>query len=98
MADWARASLPKSEQEAYTKLVNSNDLSTIKLAVGGLHSKYVSENGSAPKTTMNGMQATSGITPFANKLEMQSAMANKEYKQNPAYRKSVIDKLAVSNF
>jgi hypothetical protein len=98
MADWARTALPKSEQEAYTKLVNSDDVDTIKLAVSGLHSKYVSENGSAPKTQVNGMQATSGVTPFANKLEMQAAMADKQYKSNPAFRKSVIDKLAVSTF
>lgn len=98
MADWARTALPKSEQEAYTKLVNSDDVDTIKLAVSGLHSKYVNENGSAPKTTINGMQATSGVMPFANKLEMQAAMADKQYKSNPAFRKSVIDKLAVSTF
>jgi len=98
MADWARNNLPKSEQEAYTKLVNSDDVNTIKLAVSGLHSKYVNENGSPPKTQVNGMQATSGITPFSNKLEMQAAMADKQYKTNPAFRKSVIDKLAVSNF
>lgn len=98
MADWARTSLSQSEQESYTNLVNSNDINTIKLAVSGLHSKYVNENGSAPKTTINGMQATSGVQPFANKLEMQAAMADKQYKSNPAFRKQVIDKLAVSNF
>ena len=97
MADWARTNLPESEQKAYTNLVNSDDIDTIKLAVSGLHSKYVSENGSAPKTTINGMQATSGVVPFANKLEMQAAMADKQYRTNPAFRKSVIDRLTISN-
>jgi len=95
VAAWARANLPANEVQAFNAIVDSAPVEAIRLAVAGLHAKYVAANGQEPRLVSG--QAASSVQGFASKYEMIEAMRDPRYRKDEAYREMVTQKLAVSD-
>ena len=100
MVDWGTKNLTEDDIASYNDALDKavlqgdyRDLNTIvkgiKAQMGGTEPKYLKA------TTSN----TSGSTvkPFANRTEMQRAMADKRYSTDPKYNAEVVARLAVSD-
>jgi hypothetical protein len=96
ISQWASENLSEPEKQAYNKVVNSNDIESIKLAVTGLKARYDSANGTEPNL-VKGKAATTGAQGYQSWAQVTEAMADPKYAKDPAYQAMVKDKLAVSN-
>lgn len=96
MIEWAGSALTKSEQEAFDRTVTEGNIDQIKLAVLGLHAKYIKENGSDPKL-LHGETNTSSRDVFESNHQVTAAMKDPRYKIDPAYRAKVAEKIGRSN-
>lgn len=98
MVEWAKANLPKSEIAAFNAAVNSMNVDQMKLAVTGLAAKFTAANGVQPTGLMMGsanpIQATGS---FQSRAQVVEAMSDPRYQTDPAYRRSVEQKLMNSN-
>lgn len=98
MLQWAPANLSKDEIAAYNKAVTSGDLATAKLLVAGIASKFLAAVGTEPSLlNSEGRPTNTGAQPFNSNSEVVTAMRDKRYKTDPAYRASVERRLAVTN-
>jgi hypothetical protein len=91
---WASQNLSKGEIEAYNKAVSSQDWSSIQFAVNGLKARF--DGNKSPKL----VQGQTGNTRegFASRAELAKAVSDPRYKNDPAYRRKVEEKLSVSRF
>lgn len=96
MMEWAAQNLPPSEIEAYNSAMDGGDINLTRLAVNGLAARYRAEVGSEPKLVQGETAGTSGGS-FQSAAELTAAMRDPRYQKDPAYRKTVADKLARSN-
>jgi len=96
MVQWASDALDASEIEAYNANVDSGDPALVRFAVQGLAARYRSEVGTEPKL-VQGNNATSSSGAFQSAAELTAAMRDPRYHNDPAYRKTVADKLARSS-
>jgi hypothetical protein len=96
MVQWAAASLAPDEIEAYNEVINAGDPKKTLFAVRSLASRFKDSNSSAPSRTVEGRR-TDPADSFKSRAEMVAAMNDPRYSKDPAYRKSVIDRLANSN-
>lgn len=94
MSQWAAANLTPAEIQAFNKAVEGTAEETA-LAVAGLKAKYVKANGSEPALLSGGAKPDS--TGYQSRAEMTAAMRDPRYAKDPAYRKAVEQKIAVSN-
>ena len=96
IVSWAKASLQPNEIAAYNDAVNSGNLDTIKLAVGGLKARHDSANGVEPQLVSgkSGPDSTNGFDSWA---QLTEAMKDVRYAKDPAYRAEIQKKLATSN-
>lgn len=95
---WGQANLSASDAAAYNKALESGDPSMAKLALQGLLSSYRNAVGTDPKLVRpNANPAARGVEPFASNAQLVAAMADKRYNTDPAYRKGIADRLAISN-
>lgn len=93
---WAKVALSAPEKEAFNAAVSSGNVASATLATQGLASKYAAANKAA--VLIHGKPATpAGVTPFASQAEVTKAMGSPSYRNDPAYRQQVADRLAVSN-
>lgn len=97
MTDWARQSLSPAEMDTYNASVNSANAGVREMAVRGLWAKYNAEAGNG-KPLVHGKGNTSTGSGYQSRAQMVAAIQDPRYASDPAYRKSVEDKLAVSNF
>jgi len=98
MVSWAAANMSKPEIAAFNKQVGSGDVEAMKLAITGLKARFVQANGSAPKGLLSGSStATANTSAFQSRAQVVEAMSDPRYASDPAYRKSVRDKLTSSN-
>jgi len=95
MIEWASENLSEAEQNAYDEVVESGSVDAAKLAVQGLFSRFQS-SGKAPNL-MQGQAQGSGVVPFNSVAQVREAMSDKRYSQDPAYRKQVEQRIAISN-
>lgn len=95
LMQWAAQGLSAAEQNAYNKAVASGDLSSAKLAAAGLMAKYQQTYGRDPNLT-GGRAAPAGAEPYSAWAEVSRDMAKREYKESPAFRQKVQDRLAAS--
>lgn len=91
---WASNSdkFSETEQKTYDAAIDSGDQAQISLALRGLLAAYKSDNPTEPKL----LEADGGAAPadtYKSKFEMMADMGNPKYKQDPAFRKQVDDKL-----
>lgn len=101
LATWAVSNLSDSEQRAYGKILESNDLAAIKLAAQGLKAKYDAAMGKDPQVVVGGHAAgggNDGMERFASRAEMVTAMQDPRYGKDPAYRAWVERKVINSSF
>lgn len=97
MVNWASENMDPSSIEAYNKQVNSGDRATVLFAIESLRTRYEAANGRAPQL-VRGNAPRSGGLPYRSTAEMLTAMRDPRYKQDPAYRDEVQQRIAVSNF
>lgn len=96
MATWAATNLTPSELAAYNKAVDSGDADIAKLAVSGVYQKFVAANGKDP-ALVSGDNGDAKGDVFESTRQVTEAMRDKRYKTDPAFRKSVQEKLARSS-
>jgi hypothetical protein len=95
MVEWAKANLSAQEQAAYDKALASNDPGVIKLAVAAVNSKFSEAYGKNP-TLLGGRSGGTGPVPYRSQAEMQVAMSDPRYANDPAYRADVEKRVMVS--
>ena len=97
---WADTNLSDSEKLAYQRILDTNDLPTIKLAAAGLQARYRDAMGKDPSTVINGAapSANDGRERFGSRAEMVKAMQDERYDKDPAYRARVEQRVINSNF
>lgn len=96
MMEWAQSNLSAEEQDAFNNIINTQPMSAVKLAVAGIHSRYVAAEGREPKL-LGGRSPRSEGDVFESTAQVVEAMADPKYKADPAYRRKVEAKLARSN-
>lgn len=96
MVEWASRNLSAEEVEAFDQIVNTQPMSTIKLAVQGLYSRYTGAVGREPKL-LGGRTPRRDGDVFESTAQVVEAMSDPKYNTDPAYRKRVTEKLARSN-
>lgn len=96
MVGWAAANMPKAEIAAFNKVMDSGDLDSIKLAIGGLQSRFKSAVGDEP-SLLNGGNDNSSGDGFRSLAELTTAMRDPRYAKDPAYRADLEAKLQRSN-
>lgn len=90
--EWAAEELPANEVKAFNDTVDSGSPETIKLALQGLHAKYVAAGQKNP-TLVGGKKTTATGDVFRSTAELTRAMNDPRYARDPAYRQDVIEKL-----
>jgi len=99
MVEWAAENLDEGEIEAFNATVSSGNPSSINLAVDGLKSRWHLSTGVPGKKPL-----VLGQTPTASSsgayqsiAEIVAAMKDPRYDKDPAYRKEVESRVALSN-
>ena len=96
MIGWASQNLTESAQQAFDATMNSGSLDQIRLAIAGLQAQY--ENATGYEGTMlTGKASAKQGDAFRSQAELVSAMSDRRYDNDPAYRQDVIEKLDRSN-
>jgi len=95
---WAGETMTDEEIATINGVLTSGNEFMAKTALAGLKAKYVEANGSEPSLVggTNGGR-TPGIEPFKSNHEVTTAMGDRRYKVDPAYRAKVEARLAVTN-
>ena len=95
MVAWAGDALSPEEIAAYDAVVTSGDPNSVYWAVQGLRSKYVEANG-YEGTQVSGNRAARPEPGFRSQAELARAISDPRYRDDPAYRMDVEQKLARS--
>lgn len=96
LAEWAQEGLTPAELAAYNRAVSSGDMDQVKLAVAGIYQKYQEANPSEPKLVQGtGGKVTGDV--YESIEQMRKDMATPDYKNDPAFRRKVQEKLGRSN-
>ena len=98
MIEWARENISPEEVASYNSMVDSGDQNQSLMAVRGMFARYAQANntGSTP-SLVQGETSGSGTSAFQSVAQLTEAMSDPRYADDPAYRKSVQDRLSVSN-
>lgn len=95
IVEWAKANLTPGEIAAYNNAVSSGDANQAKLAVLGLSAQYGKAVGQEPGRIIGGGKGGSEDV-FESTAQVTKAMADPQYRNDPAYRAKVQAKLARS--
>lgn len=100
MTQWAANNLPQSALKAFNKALDSNDLDLISMMVAGIQSKMNATRGTSNPTLLGSTQGAGGGEPkgFASKQDMIKAMSDPRYARDPAYTRSVEQKMLYTVF
>jgi hypothetical protein len=96
LAQWAAQNVPADELEAFNNIVDTGTESAIRMALQGLHSRYVAAGQNKPNL-MGGQRASANGDVFRSIKEVTTAMADRRYSTDPAYRADVEAKLSRSS-
>lgn len=98
LTQWAAANLPKADIEVFNTAIDSGNLGTVKLIMGGIRSAMgeamTQKHGTNNPSVMGGPAPTSPTGGFADKAEMVKAMSDKRYCRDPQYTKLVESRMA----
>jgi hypothetical protein len=97
MTEWAAQNLPPAEIAAYDGLVTSGDINSAKIAAKGLYAQYIAANGQPPKLLSGTPSRRDSNSPFRSTTEVVAAMSDPRYKNDPAFRRDVEERLAKSD-
>jgi hypothetical protein len=92
---WAATNLSEAERKALQSMVG-NGLESAKIAVATMRQRYEAANGAPPVAPVGGRAPGTSSVGYGSTAEMMRDMANPLYSNDPAFRKSVEDKLAVT--
>ena len=82
---------------AYNAAAASKNLELVKLALQGLNAAYSAANPAEPKFVTGTPAPSNGdVVPFGSNAEMVTAMRDKRYATDPAYRESVMRRVAAT--
>lgn len=96
MMEWASENLEESEIDAYNRIMEAGDYSSIQIAVKGLQARYTQVNGQPAKLIQGEVSGPSGGI-FRSVAEVTAAMKDPRYAKDPAYRRDVENRLKNSN-
>ena len=96
IVNWAKTNLPENQIQAFDEVVNSGSVQAIQLAVSGLKAEYDNANGVEGRM-VTGKAPTNKGDVFRSQAELVSAMNDRRYDSDPAYRQDVIEKLERSD-
>jgi hypothetical protein len=95
--EWAKANMSADEIAAYNDAIDSGNLNRAKLALTGVVSHYTQANGVQPNLIEGGESARStDVAPYESNAQIVKDMSSKEYKTDPAFRRKVERRLAVT--
>lgn len=98
MTQWAAANLPKADIEAFNAAIDSGNLGTVKLIMGGIRSAMgeamTLKHGTNNPSVMGGPATANHTGGFVDKAEMVKAMSDKRYCRDPQYTKLVESRMA----
>ena len=97
MTSWAKNNLSAAELATYNQSVNSANAGVREMAVRGLWGKYSSESGQG-KALVHGKGSVGESTGYKSQAEIVAAMSDSRYGKDPAYRRSVEQRLSVTKF
>ena len=97
MIEWAKTSLNESEVKAFDNLMDSGDSGSMEIAIRGLYARYVGDTGGKGPSILQGKTSGGSVNSYRSLAELRTAMGDPRYKIDPAYRKDVEERLAVSN-
>lgn len=89
---WADSNLSETEKAAYNDTLNGENW---KMAVDAIKARM---GANAEPNLMLGNEVSSTSTGYRSRAEMKKDMSNPEYRSNPTFRQTVIDKMAVSTY
>nr|WP_255483645.1 hypothetical protein [Rhodanobacter sp. A1T4] len=98
LVSWAKSALSDSEKVAFNDAVTSGDAARAKMAVEALTARHAKTHGTPPQNLLNGKKAATGVEPFKSQAEVTAAMNSRAYKTDPAFRATVVERLALSEF
>lgn len=96
MASWAASNMSEAELTNYNNSIESSDFETVRSAVELVNLRYQQANGKAPNLILGDGLKTSGDV-FESIAQLTSAMRDPRYEADPAYRKSVEQRLSRSD-
>ena len=96
MINWAGQNLSQAEIQMYDSVMGKGDPNAIFFAVQALAAKYGDATGSEGQM-LSGKSAKSEDNSFQSQQELVQAMSDPRYDNDPAYRRSVLNKLANSD-
>ena len=96
MIKWAGQNLSQEEVSMYDSVMGKGDPNAIFFAVQALNSKY-SDSVGRDGQMLSGKSAKSEDNSFQSQQELVQAMSDPRYDSDPAYRRSVLNKLANSD-
>jgi len=96
MINWAGQNLSKEEISMYDSVMGKGDPNAIFFAVQALNAKYGDATGKDGQM-LSGKQAQEVDAGFQSQAQLVEAMSDPRYDRDPAYRRSVLNKLANSD-
>jgi hypothetical protein len=91
MTAWAKEAMTQDEITAYNEAVNSGDYHRAVTAVKALKSDFMSAKGSEPSLVTGRQTATEDA--YTSWRQVTRDMSNPEYRKDPAFRKTVEEKI-----
>ena len=95
MIQWAAGNLDKGEVDAFNSMLKTSNPHQIRIAVAGIQAAYMNNAAREPKL-VGGRTPRPSTTKFESTAQVVAAMNDPKYKEDPAYRKQVEEKLSRS--
>lgn len=95
--NWAADALAEDEIEAFNSTIESGNMANIKMAIQGLRARYEQANGQQTGRLIQGETSGPSGGAFRSIAEIVEAMKDPRYARDPAYRKDVESRVALSN-
>lgn len=96
MTEWAGENLSDGDVDAFNAIVEGSSVDQAKMAVKGLYAQFLGAGGKPPQLMQGGTSGT-GVKPYSSTAQITEAMKDARYKNDPAFRASVEQRLAVSD-
>lgn len=96
LSQWAAVNLSAQELDAYNKSLNTTDANQIMFNVKNLHARFRAETGEPTLIEGNNTDESGSDRPFNSVAELKAAQADPRYKNDPAYREAVKNRLVAS--
>ena len=98
--EWAQENLTEAQAEAFDRTIEDGNFDSFTLQVEGLKARYNAANGSSTGNELSGKPAPTNGGVFESTAQLSQAIADPRYHSDPAFRRTVEQKLqrSMSNF